>query len=739
MRGRKLLSATALTAAALLVGSVVASPPAAADDISSLRGKSPKLPDFGDIVANRTALRVLGKAWFWDSTVGSDGFACASCHFHAGADVRIVNQFNPGGTADNGSLTYDPGHGVNVTATPDLFPFFKLNDGVEDNIGDEDLFGSNSEEELRNPLNVERDGDDRFSSNGTFTGEFQVGDNTIDENFDPEADEVCNFNTIQDFHPNFQFDTATGTFATRKVEPRQTPSVVNAVFNFRQFWDGRANSFFNGVDPFGERTNKAGIGGVLKLNGGVVGLEELAIRNASLASQAVGPVLSTFEMSCEGRSFAFVGRKILAQRALETQAIDPRDSVFRPSGLIRPDTGLDATYAELVQSAFNPAYWDDGRFFDVDRSVQNGTVNITEVADETVGFSLIEQNFPLFWGLALHEYQASLVSDASDFDRNRLSASARRGKAVFEGKGKCVACHKGALLSGAAVTSDEGDPLIEGMILASETNNSFAALYDDSFYNLGVSPSAEDLGVGDVDPFNNPLSFTRQFTEFTRPNSDFPGFTVNIVDQKILDDNNDGIPDDGVITFEDADAEAALTTNGDGTFVGQRDAVDGAFKTPILRNVGTTPPYMHDGSMATLDEVIDFYNRGGNRLRTNDSRIDTTGMVDAFPNNLDADIDVLHLTESEQEDLKNFMLSLTDPRVLCHRAPFDHPELELYLGHLPQEGELPLRAEDIEAVLPAVGSRGYARRDCFANTGDLFDVTERIRLRTEGGILDPEG
>jgi len=39
----------------------------------------------------------------------------------------------------------------------------------------------------------------------------------------------------------------------------------------------------------------------------------------------------------------------------------------------------------------------------------------------------------------------------------------------------------------------------------------------------------------------------------------------------------------------------------------------GAFKTPTLRDVGKTSPYMHDGSMATLEEVVDFYDRGGRR------------------------------------------------------------------------------------------------------------------------------
>ena len=53
-------------------------------------------PTFKQFVVNRTALQQLGKALFWDQQVGSDGQACASCHFHAGADNRSKNQVNPG-------------------------------------------------------------------------------------------------------------------------------------------------------------------------------------------------------------------------------------------------------------------------------------------------------------------------------------------------------------------------------------------------------------------------------------------------------------------------------------------------------------------------------------------------------------------------------------------------------------------------------------------------------------------
>ncbi|MCB9328695.1 MAG: cytochrome-c peroxidase [Lewinellaceae bacterium] len=67
------------------------------------------------------------------------------------------------------------------------------------------------------------------------------------------------------------------------------------------------------------------------------------------------------------------------------------------------------------------------------------------------------------------------------------------------------------------------------------------------------------------------------------------------------------------------------------------------FKTPSLRNIALTAPYMHDGSMSTLDEVIDHYNTGGAENPQKSSLIKP-----------------LHLSESEKEDLKAFLNSLTD-------------------------------------------------------------------------------
>jgi cytochrome c peroxidase len=68
----------------------------------------------------------------------------------------------------------------------------------------------------------------------------------------------------------------------------------------------------------------------------------------------------------------------------------------------------------------------------------------------------------------------------------------------------------------------------------------------------------------------------------------------------------------------------------------------GVFKTPTLREIEHTAPYMHDGSLKTLEEVVEFYNKGG------------------IPNkNLDANIKPLHLTDQEKSDLVAFLKGLS--------------------------------------------------------------------------------
>lgn len=72
------------------------------------------------------------------------------------------------------------------------------------------------------------------------------------------------------------------------------------------------------------------------------------------------------------------------------------------------------------------------------------------------------------------------------------------------------------------------------------------------------------------------------------------------------------------------------------------DADKGAFKTPTLRNVANTAPYMHDGSLLTLRQVVDFYAGGGNSNPY-----------------LDKEIKTIHLSGQERVDLVEFLKSLS--------------------------------------------------------------------------------
>ena len=69
----------------------------------------PQPSNLMSFVANKPAAIALGKALFWDQQLGSDGQACASCHFNGGADNRTKGQLNPG-TAGGNTTFGGPGH-----------------------------------------------------------------------------------------------------------------------------------------------------------------------------------------------------------------------------------------------------------------------------------------------------------------------------------------------------------------------------------------------------------------------------------------------------------------------------------------------------------------------------------------------------------------------------------------------------------------------------------------------------
>jgi cytochrome c peroxidase len=649
----------------------------------SLQGVAPPVtPGLLDgatpIVINKTAAIALGKALFWDAAVGSDGMACASCHFHAGADRRVRNQLETGslhktatGKTFQKTASGNVG-GINYILKRSDFPLYKLANP-----------GDKASKVLFNT-------DDVVTSSGVFSNRFKGLSGSVDD---------CTSMKDTIFH--------LGAINTRQTTPRQAPSVINAAFNFRNFWDGRANNIFNGSSPFGARDTQAGIWVAAN---GKVSKQILRLENASLASQAVGPVLSDAEMSCTQRTFPDVGRKLLPHRPLTTQDVHAEDSVLaeyrNASG-----KGLKSSYQSLIQAAFAPRYW-------------SGTGDFgSPVATPATPYNQMEANFSLFFGLSLQLYQQTLISDQTPFDSPRvpgadpqlpedLTSPQARSLQVFMGS-NCVNCHKDPTLS-SAVHPDlfkaefaysslrlvnrktftgglRGDPVVQGLM-------------DEGYFNTSVTPDNHDLGVGGTDPFGNPLSFTQQYVQklltgkpFNDPvivnSCDMDGLFLNEYastelrkDPYIAGSCGSRAFYAQIPTVAVLQAELKKATPRD------RVAVKGAFKTPTLRNVELTGPYMHNGSLLTLEQVVDFYFRGGN--------VDNA----AHPARL---LTVRAITPEEKSDLVAFLKSLTDERVRWERAPFDHPQLRIPHGHSAKVAlKNPKQAEDIFLTLPAIGKNG---------------------------------
>jgi cytochrome c peroxidase len=583
--------------------------------------------------------------------VGSDGVqACATCHFRAGADPRRKNQVSPGllrvvfEPDESGHPTPAPslafeGQGPNAVLRAEDFPLRRLVDPAS------------RESAFTDKGNV-------VSSQGVHYGIFgQTGY----PGPDPDG---------------FYVGQGDRRANVRRVEPRNTPTMINAVFNHRNFWDMRAQNLFNGVNPFGDRDPNA----FLYRADNPMSPQRVSVllENSSLASQAVGPPTNRFEMSADGRTFPEVGdrlmremgrrhrltgRRLLLGRPLALQLVARDDSVLGPWSRA-PLRGLSTTYEALIRRAFHQRWWDSPKFIRV--SADGQTLSVVDARDTdpaTDEFTLLEFNFSLFFGLAVQAYEATLISDDTPFDRflkngTPLSEPAERGRQIFfnvtggPARGNCAFCHSGSLLSEAGTDV----VAVRGMIRTSTGPSGEQQASDTGTRNIGVRETTEDLGNGGLDPFGNSLSVAVE---------NLPG--------------------------------------------GQVAAADGTFKIPSLRNVALTAPYFHHGGEATLLDVIDFYVRGGNQggaqnpIRTRDPQVTIGGLsiLTTIRDSPDA--------EALKADLVAFLESLTDERVRRAAAPFDHPQILVPNGHpgsTTSVTQLNHRAVDTFLNIPATGANG---------------------------------
>ncbi len=195
-------------------------------------------------------------------------------------------------------------------------------------------------------------------------------------------------------------------------------------------------------------------------------------------------------------------------------------------------------------------------------------------------------------GQALAAYQRTLVSGNSPFDRwhfggdeTALDASAKRGYALFAGKAGCVSCH--------SVGQEQ------------------ALFTDQQLHNTGLG-------------YHNSMGIRAPKKRVTLA----PGVFVD-VDWDIIEDVGEPPPADL------------------GLYEITQDPNDRwKYRTPSLRNVALSAPYMHDGSLGTLEDVVRFYDRGG------------------VPNPLlDPRLRPLGLSDREVDDLVAFLRSLTGSNV----------------------------------------------------------------------------
>jgi len=205
-------------------------------------------------------------------------------------------------------------------------------------------------------------------------------------------------------------------------------------------------------------------------------------------------------------------------------------------------------------------------------------------------FGVERPTISMAW-MAIAAFERTLVSKAENvpFDRHArgdqsaLSAEAKRGLALFQGKAGCIQCHNGPLAS------------------------------DESYHNLGVpkNPAFES------DPLRQ---ITLRYQHVIR-----------------------GVPEK---VYREADRDLGLY------YTTKRDEDRGKFRTPSLRELKYTAPYMHNGIFRTLEEVIEFYNRGGGD--------DPRRTVPLKP---------LRLTAEEKKDLIEFLLSLSSDRPIVVERP----------------------------------------------------------------------
>jgi len=235
-------------------------------------------------------------------------------------------------------------------------------------------------------------------------------------------------------------------------------------------------------------------------------------------------------------------------------------------------------------------------------------------------------------GRAIASFERTLIFLNAPFDRfasgddKALSPAAQRGLALFNGKARCVSCH---------------------MI-----NSSNPLGTDNLFHNIGVSARKQNFEA-------------------------LAGQALGV----LKEGSNTEALDKLAIETDMSELGRFLVT--------KKHEDIGAFKTEQLRNVGLTAPYMHDGSLKTLWDVMDHYNKGGE--------------TNAY---LDGGIEPLNLSESEIDDVVAFLFALTDTRFTAQNDAALREQRELATKNRPFRDNALAHREVLPFEQRVMGSAG---------------------------------
>jgi cytochrome c peroxidase len=277
----------------------------------------------------------------------------------------------------------------------------------------------------------------------------------------------------------------------------------------------------------------------------------------------------------------------------------------------------------VANAAFNQTQFWDGRSPSLEEQSQHPIVNPVEMglANHDPVMKIVREDKQYIDGFkaafnvepaaiqldhvlkAIATFERTVIDGNSRFDRwyyggqNTLTPQEIRGFNVFVGNGRCVSCHA--------------------------VEHTTALFTDHKFHNIGVGINR--VPAKDIDAIA---------TEFIKAQYDNA-----TVDKKVLTDPK---------------------TSEIGRLAVTRKMFElGAFKTSTLRNIDLTAPYMHDGSLKTLEEVVEHYNRGGASSEKEKASITPF---------LSGGIRPLNLTANEKRELVAFMKSLTSAKYLAKKT-----------------------------------------------------------------------